>query len=166
MKTSWKLLISLFLIAAAIASFYIYSKFRIAPGLPFERIVLQDVTGQKRTLADAIRDSKAAVILFFGQSWCSDCHHELPRLKKARDQFFPETNVFVLSDEKPSLVFGWQSNSGIHFPFFRITPSLDSFGVVAYPTTYIISQDFEILYSKVGDVNWSSKEVIRVITEN
>ncbi|MBP6739282.1 MAG: hypothetical protein KA146_04790, partial [Leptospiraceae bacterium] len=41
------------------------------------------------------------------------------------------------------------------FTFYTLPNSFDEYEIHAIPTTYILNSKNEILYSKVGDIDWS-----------
>jgi len=146
-----------FLLLPAIAALgawagYSYWKFRVAPGILFSELRVISQKNEERSLP-------GPTIVVFGQSWCHDCHRELPRLHKLWRKNFPQMAVVVISDEDLETLQKWQKQMNIPFPYYRIRGSFEDLGIHSYPTTYILDKKLKVLYSKVGNVDWESSQV-------
>lgn len=131
---------------------YSYWKFRVAPGILFSELRVISEANAERLLT-------GPAIVVFGQSWCSDCHRELPRLQNQAQKNFPHIPIVVISDEDLDTVQKWQKQMNLPYPYYRVRGSLEDIGINAYPTTYILDKKLKVLYGKVGNVDWESGPV-------
>ena len=78
-----KLFYGLILFLALLVAFYLYQKYRVAPSINLQELVLTDLNGQSVSIEN-FRGKK--VVLSFGASWCGNCKQELNELKKIKKQ--------------------------------------------------------------------------------
>lgn len=140
------------IVGAGIWAGYSYWKFRVAPIINFAAL---------RVISEAHAEHPLTgpAIVVFGQSWCHDCHRELPRLHSVWRKNFPQMAVVVITDEDIDTLKKWQRQMNLPFPYYRTRGSLEELGIHAYPTTYILDKNLKVVYSKVGNVDWENAPV-------
>lgn len=151
------------LIAAAFGAFK-YQKYRVPPGVQFAELKVVSEFQATGPFREAIGQNAARTIVVFGQSWCHDCHRELPRLQQFRQKLFSRANVVVLTDEGLRTMMQWKTAVGLPFLYLNTVEQFESLGVHAYPTTYILDQNLKVLFSQVGNVDWESPELTAIFS--
>lgn len=133
----------------------------LTPG-PFS---LKGMDGRSYTLEDF---HGRVILLNFWATWCPPCVHEMPSMQALQDQF-PDTDFQVVAinmAEEPSVIEEFLQKMDVDF-----TILLDSDGrvlrdwkVFAFPTSYILGRDGEIVYAGFGAIDWTEEAVVRQIS--
>ena len=152
--TAAALVLGLLLIA------YTYSKYRVAPRIAFPNLQVTDVLGAKVRLKP--RPGRPLVVVIYA-SWCHDCARELPKLHAAWSKNLNQVDVALVTDEGMATMLHYRNRHKYPFAFYTLSESFDTYGIHAIPTTYVLSEKGEILFSKVGDVDWRSPDLARII---
>ena len=152
-------------LAAVFFSGFLYWKFRMAPGINFRELRIITESGKETSLAEILPAMQMSTIVVFGQSWCHDCHRELPRLQAMRLKHFPQVPVIVLTDEDQTTLQKWVSQTNLPLRYFRTSETFEALGVYSYPTTYILDSNYTSRYAKVGNVAWEQDPVKKLLTE-
>lgn len=137
----------------------------MAPGINFRELRVISEDGKVTNLAEILPATPGSVIVVFGQSWCHDCHRELPRLQAMRLRYFPQVPVIVLTDEDNTTLQQWVRQTNLPFRYFRTRETFETLGVYSYPTTYILGSNYTNRYSKVGNVAWEQDPVKKLLSE-
>lgn len=144
------------MLVALLLIVYTYSKYRVAPRIAFPRLEVTDALGAKAMLKP--RPGRSLVVVFYA-SWCHDCARELPKLHAAWSNNLNQVDVALITDEGMAAMLPYRNRHKYPFAFYTLAQPFDAYGINAIPTTYILSAQGEIIFSKVGDVDWQSKEV-------
>lgn len=146
-----KLFYGLILFLALLVAFYLYQKYRVAPSINLQELVLTDLNGQSVSIEN-FRGKK--VVLSFGASWCGNCKQELNELKKIKNTELSNVEVVVISDEPIEKIISFKEKNDYPFTFLKMQKLFGDIGINAIPTTYIINTNLQIKKEKVGYINW------------
>lgn len=125
---------------------------------------LVDAGGRARSLAEF---RGKTVVVNFWATWCEPCRDEMPSLERLRARLGgrPFEVVAVNVGESPERVERFMRDVRISFPilFDRERETARSWQVRGYPTSYVVGPDGRIRYYYVGELDWASDEIVRVI---
>jgi len=147
-----------FFILSGALLLYFYTKYRVAPDLDFAQLPLETTEGKPVHLLDY----KGKVLLInFWQTWCGPCVEEMPTFEKARTMVDTNKVVFItITDEAPEKISSFRDRHGYNFQFFISKKRFKELGVNAYPTTYIIDRNGDVVLNKIGGADWSEPAMI------
>ncbi len=131
---------------------YNYKKFRIAPRISFPS--LEVINDKNETVKLTPTSGKLRVISFYA-SWCPDCKREFPKMKQAMETNLSNYEFLAITDEGFDTMIFFKDKYKYPFQFFTLPNSFDEYDIHAIPTTYILNDKNEVLYSKVGDIDWN-----------
>ena len=103
------------------------------------------------------------VVLNFWATWCAGCRAELPQIKDLKDQFKDEVHFISVTNETYEIIeaSGEYDN---HADFIYFSPYFSKqFDFSAYPSTFIIDSDFNIVQKIEGSTKLNSLENIAVL---
>ncbi|MDR1949276.1 MAG: TlpA family protein disulfide reductase [Spirochaetaceae bacterium] len=136
-------------------------------GLPVlrQRVAVTDFSvplldGKSRTLQDL---SGKVIFLNFWATWCGPCRQEMPSMEALYRRFKAQGLEILAVDymEDPTLVSGFMDEYKLSFP-----TALDSsgriaasYGITAFPTTYIIDREGFIISRIIGSLNWNTPKI-------
>jgi thiol-disulfide isomerase/thioredoxin len=107
------------------------------------------------------------VVVNFWATWCAPCREEMPSLDRLRARMGGKglEVVAVNVGESPERVATFTREVPVAFPivFDREGAAAKSWKVRGYPTSFVVGPDGRIRYYFVGELDWSSAEVARVI---
>lgn len=100
------------------------------------------------------------VVLNFWASWCPPCRVEMPHMQRLYEKYEAE-NVVVLginltsTEKSPGAAQGFVEEQGLSFPVLLDSKGevMDTFRIVAYPTTYFIDEEGVIRQVSQGAMN-------------
>ena len=125
---------------------------------------LADAQGRERALSEW---RGKTVVVNFWATWCEPCREEMPSLERLKGRFAgkPFDVVAVNVGESPERVARFTRDVPVTFPivYDRDSAAAKLWKVRGYPTSYVIGPDGRIRYYFVGELDWSSDEVVRVI---
>ncbi|WP_126456611.1 TlpA disulfide reductase family protein [Sulfuriflexus mobilis] len=126
-----------------------------------QRLDLPDVNG-RRFVRDDYR-GKVTVVNFWA-TWCPPCVEEIPSLNRLRQAMrgkpFELISIDYAEDKQSIKKFLQQVN--VDFPVLLDSDGklAASWGVLVFPSTFVIGPDGTILYGVNGGILWDSPEVI------
>lgn len=142
---------------------YNYKKYRIAPQILFPKIEVLNEKNELITLSNA--NGKLRVVSFYA-SWCPDCKLEFPKMLSAMKSSLSQAEFIAITDEGFEKMIWFKETSKYPFSFYSLPKSFDEYDIYAIPTTYILNSKNEIIYRKVGEIEWKNKEFISSLIEN
>mgnify|MGYP000982541419 CR=1 FL=1 len=131
---------------------YVYNKYRVAPGIVFPQLQLSSLDGTNVSF-ESYRGKKLLVCM--GASWCGNCRVELKDLMKIKDEYLPDVEILVISDEPLPVIKQFKDSKSYPFTFLHLNTSFESIGVHSIPTSYILNKDLEVKKKTVGYLNWT-----------
>ena len=156
-----KLLFTVALLSALFIASYLYSKYRVAPKVKFKNLSLTDLQGRAVSL-----DSYAGKNLFisFFATWCPPCVREIPALIAADKILASEQFRFILISEEPiETLLRFKERLNVPLLILHSNQKLAEQNIVTMPTNYVLNPAHEIVYTKVGEADWASAEIIEMI---
>ena len=121
-----KLFYGLILFLALLVAFYLYQKYRVAPSINLQELVLTDLNGQLVSIEN-FRGKK--VVLSFGASWCGNCKQELNELKKIKNTELSNDEVVVISDEPIEKIISFKEKNDYPFTFLKMQKLFGDIGI-------------------------------------
>jgi proline iminopeptidase len=159
---SLSLLVAITLVGGLLLGGFAYKTYRIAPRLKFPRLEAFDANGAKIKIAPT---NQRPLIVIFYASWCHDCARELPKLRAAWAGSLRQPDVVAITDEGTQTMVEYRDRHKYPFKFYTLRKPFDEYGINAIPTVYVLNGQGEVVFSKVGDVNWNSPDLIAKINE-
>jgi thiol-disulfide isomerase/thioredoxin len=114
---------------------------------------------------DVGKSKGKVVFLNFWATWCPPCVAEMPSIQSLYEEIKSEGIDFIcVSDEDTSTVSKFVKEKGFTFPIYTLVGEKPQFfNTRAIPTTFIISQDGQIVFKHVGAAKWDDKSSIDFI---
>lgn len=142
-------------------------KLSVYKGTPIPaKLILKDL---KNKTVDLSQLKGKVILVNFWASWCPPCVHEMPSMQRLQNRFFAKgftiLGVNMAEDEKTVRHF-LNTKVKIKFPilFDSDGTALKSWGVFAFPTSYVIDKKGKIRYAIFGGVDWEKESIINKIT--
>ncbi|MBN2092096.1 redoxin domain-containing protein [candidate division KSB1 bacterium] len=117
---------------------------KVVVGSPAPDFAIKTLTGDSLKLADM--RGKFVMVDFWG-SWCGPCRGEIPNFKKLYQTFSrDQLEVIGLANDDSSALCNYIKEQNIPYPNTLAGKELiRSYGISAYPTTFLIAPDGNIL---------------------
>ncbi len=148
------------LVFALLIGGYTYKKYRVAPSILFPEI---DVINTGKEITKLPNTNGKVRIVSFYASWCPDCKREFPKMLSASNSDLSDAEFFAITDEGYDKMMSFKQSSGYPFQFYTLPSSFDEYKIFAIPTTYILNSKNEIIYSKVGEIDWQNEKFLSEI---
>jgi peroxiredoxin len=128
---------------------------------------LINLNGQKLNL-DTLRGK--VVVAHFWATWCAPCRKELPSMERLSRQLDPKYFVIlgISVDREIKLVEEFKRKYGIRFANHidtDMTLAKGKFGVNAFPESFIINREGNIVRHMRGEHDWDSQGMIKVLND-
>lgn len=127
-------------------------------------ISLQDVNGQKVTLADALK--KGPVVAAFFKVSCPTCQFTAPFLERLHETYGgPQFTLFGISQDDARDTREFFKEFDVEFPSLIDAdgyPVSNQYGITNVPTIFLIAQDGKIQETSVG---FAKKELERIAAQ-
>ncbi|UCE88251.1 MAG: TlpA family protein disulfide reductase [Pseudomonadota bacterium] len=124
-------------------------------------IRLEDVTGRHWDVSDY--RGRVTVVNFWA-TWCPPCVKEIPSLNRLRQSLAdtPFELISVNYAQRPDEVAKFSEKVNVDFPVLLDSDGRVSaqWGVIAFPSTFVIGPDGRIQYGVNAAIHWDSPQVI------
>ena len=157
---SKKILILIVVVAAALFGLYRYKKYRVAPTIELFKQEVFDENDQKINL-ESYKGKK--LIITYYASWCIDCLKEMKVLNEIKPTELNDVTVIAITDESAEELISFKTKKQYPFTFLRLNKSFDKINIYTIPVTYIINTKGELVYEKVGAINWKDASLLNHI---
>lgn len=150
-KTTYIILI---LAILGVAGLYFFNKYNVAPVIEISKL---EVVDQDTNKFDIHSLKGKMVIVSFYASWCPNCIEELKTLNSIKNTKLADVEVLAITDEGIEKLVDFKTKKQYPFTFLTLTNSFSSLGIVSIPTTYLLNTKGEIVYNKVGYIDWDDE---------
>lgn len=124
---------------------------------------LQDLNGEK---IDFKRSEGKVIVLNIWATWCPPCLAEMPSLHNLYKEFGHSVDFYFVSWEERQVLQHFLSKKDYILPVYQPLGEMPSIlDSSSLPTTYLISQDGEIVIKKTGAASWDSESVVNLIND-
>ena len=107
------------------------------------------------------------IFINFWATWCAPCVAEMSEIQELYKKFGSKVAFMLVTSEKPEVVNAFMEKNQYQMPVFYLAgiqpPQALSFS--AFPTTFIISRDGQVVSKKTGAANWDSKATETIFEE-
>ena len=129
--------------------------------IPRENFVLTTLEGDERALADY---HGKVVFLNFWATWCPPCREEMPSMQTLYDELSDDGLEIVAVNvlEAEETVSAFVEENGFTYPVMLDRDGRVSlrYSVRAYPTTYLLDRDGNVIAVRQGFHSWSTPDMI------
>lgn len=153
-KTTYIILI---LSILAVVGLYFFNKYNVAPPIEIAKL---EVVDQDTNKFDIPSLKGKMVIVSFYASWCPNCIQELKLLNSIKNTKLADVEVLAITDEGLEKMVDFKTKKQYPFTFLALTKSFSSLGIVSIPTTYLLNTKGEIVYNKVGYIDWDDESTL------
>ena len=150
----------LFILIAIGIAFFFYKRYRIPPKVAFSDLDMTTLDGADVNMEDY---QGKMVFLNFWATWCPPCLKELPDLEGASKELADEGWEFVLVSDDP--IVALKSYEYLDLELFKLKETLHSVNIYTIPTSYVINREGKIVYSKIGEADWDSEEMLEILRD-
>lgn len=151
MNRNNKIALFLLLVVGGLIGLYMYKKYRVAPTIP---LLSQEVFDEQNTKIDLASFKGKPLIISYYASWCGDCIKELKELNEVKEANLKGITIICITDETQDKLISFKTKRNFPFKFYRINKSFDEMGIHSIPVTYLVNAKGEMVYNKVGAVQW------------
>lgn len=157
-----KVVVAVLLIAAVAAGGFFYNKYRVAPEINFDALVLQDMQGHEVKLKEL--NAQKVFVNFFG-TWCGPCMAEMPSLGSAADKLKDKGYLFVIISDEPieRLKAFAERAEDLPLLLLRSEKRFADMGIYSIPVSYLLDKNGRVLLKKSGSVDWAGEEALKEI---
>jgi peroxiredoxin len=152
-----KIFLFFVLFISGLLAVYLYKRFQSAPTIAlFQEELLDD----KSNRCNLEKYKGNACLVSFYASWCGDCIRELNELNVIYSQL-KNTSVICITDESMDKLISFKTKKNYPFQFYKTEKSFSDLAIHSIPVTYIINSNGEVVYKKVGAVNWKDQSFLQ-----
>lgn len=151
------------LIALAITIVAIqYIRFRVPPKMPWGNLSLKELNNQPYKLN--FKSDKFIAVSFFA-TWCGNCIQEFKAIEhECENGKLKDIDFIAITDENDEKINQFiQKYQFSHIRFIKTNEPLKKYGILAFPTSYVLNKNGQLLYEKVGEINWSDAAAVENI---
>ncbi len=146
----------------ALIGMYLFNKYKVAPKIDVTNLEVIDSTSAKFDIK-FLKGKK--VIVSFYASWCPDCIKELKALNEIKNEKLKDIEVLAITDEPMDKLISFKNKKQYPFTFLKLSKSFYDLKIFSIPTVYLLNTKGEIVYQKVGYINWKDEsELLHLIS--
>ncbi|HKC69560.1 MAG TPA: TlpA disulfide reductase family protein [Bacteroidia bacterium] len=142
---------------------YQYQKYRVAPKQDIANMLCNDTLGKPVNISSF--KGKKTILTFFA-TWCGDCLREMKQLDESMQNNLKDVQVIAISDEPMDKITHFAQRKKYNYTFLQLPKPFAGIDIYAIPVTYLINVNGEVVYSKVGAINWKDPAVISFAEES
>jgi thiol-disulfide isomerase/thioredoxin len=125
---------------------------------------LRDMQGKDQRLAD---HKGKVVVLNFWATWCEPCREEMPAMQRLQDRLSGKPFIILAVDfgEGEPRIREFLQKVPVRFPILldRDGSVAKAWRVKVLPISYVIDPEQKVRYSVVGDAQWDSPAVEKLM---
>lgn len=145
------------ILLSVITILYFYNKYKVAPSIKLNELEMTDEFNHKFDIK-SLKGKKVA--LCFYASWCPDCLKELKQINSIYSEKLNDIEVLAVTDETIEKLVSFKAKKQYPFTFLKLTKSFNDLKIHSIPTTYLINENSDIVYEKVGYINWTDESTL------
>ncbi len=145
----------------ALIGMYLFNKYKVAPKIDIANLEVVDDTSAKFDIK-SLKGKK--VIVSFYASWCPDCLKELKALNQIKNEKLSGVEVLAITDETMEKLISFKTKKQYPFTFLKLSKSFNDLKIFSIPTVYLLNTKGEIVYEKVGYINWENEAELLHLT--
>jgi peroxiredoxin len=153
---------ALFVVVLSLFLMFQYQKYRVAPKADLASLSCIDTNGNK---IDLTKLKGKKILLTFFATWCGDCLLEMKQLNDIKKAALQDIDIIAISDERMNKICSFIQKKNYPFTFLKLQTAFANIHINAIPVTYLINTKGEIIYSKVGAINWKDPSVVSFTEE-
>ena len=138
----------------AIIGMYFYNKYKVAPTIQVDKLEILNEDTTKFEISSL--KGKKVIISFYG-SWCPNCLEELEILNSIKNEKLNDIEILAITDESMEKLTSFKNKKQYPFTFLKLNASFPEIGIASIPTTYLLNTKGEIVYNKVGYIQWDDE---------
>lgn len=150
-KTTYQILI---IAIVALVGLYFYNKYNVAPSIQVDKL---EILNEDSTKFDIHSLKGKKVIISFYASWCPNCIEELKVLNAIKNEKLSDIEILAITDESMDKLISFKNKKQYPFTFLKLNASFPEIGIASIPTTYLLNTKGEIVYNKVGYIEWDDE---------
>jgi peroxiredoxin len=150
-KTTYQILI---IAIVALVGLYFYNKYNVAPSIQVDKL---EILNEDSTKFDIHSLKGKKVIISFYASWCPNCIEELKVLNTIKNEKLSDIEILAITDESMDKLISFKNKKQYPFTFLKLNASFPEIGIASIPTTYLLNTKGEIVYNKVGYIEWDDE---------
>jgi peroxiredoxin len=154
---SKKIILLVVVVLAALFGLFRYKKYRMAPAIELFKQEVYDENNEKADLS-AYKGKK--LIISYYASWCGDCLKEMKTLDEVREAELKDVVIIAITDESLEKMVRFKEKEQYPFTFLHLNKSFDKINIYTIPVTYVINTKGELVYEKVGAINWKDPSLM------
>ncbi len=133
---------------------YLFNKYKVAPKMDIINLSVVD----SNSVAFDIHSLKGKkIIVAFYASWCPDCIKELNVLNEIKKEKLNDVEVLAITDETIEKLNSFKNKKQFPFTFLKLAKTFNELKIFSIPTVYLLNTKGEVVYQKVGYINWKDE---------
>jgi len=105
------------------------------------------------------------ILVNFWATWCKPCIQEMPLLASIQNELSGEVVFFFVSDEEREKIQAFSLKNSFGIDFYHNNQANKLAGVEVLPTTLLFDSSGELVWSKIGGLNYNKDELVTLIKD-